>query len=170
MSEAISQLDVAPATSEYDEWDTRWFRTRRTTHRIEFMDWAVDGRPLRQMLAGEDGEPPQEVTALHNPDVPTGFKRQTLRALLAESEPTEHWTTMPDGRVALLYCNVCYDLDCATLTTELVFEQDLVQWVNIGWQVGYEPFELNQDGTNALSFTFERWQYEAVLRTLLASA
>ena len=75
-----------------------------------------------------------------------------------------------DARVGLLFC-MCGDIDCPTLSAEVVASGDVVQWRDIGWQVSYAPF--GSDGTPALDeygvLTFDRAEYDALLASLLDS-
>lgn len=167
MKQHLSVLGTTAAVSGYDVITTRWFRDRTVIHRVEFLDWTVDGTALRELVRWPDGEP-QEVTALQNVETAPDLQRQSVNALLGGPEVAGLWTRMPDGRVPLLFCVACYDLDCQTLTAELMIGPEVVEWREIGWQVGYEPFDIRQQEPSPFTVSFARPQYEAVLRELLA--
>ena len=76
---------------------------------------------------------------------------------------------MPDGRVPLLFCIACYDLDCQTLTTEVSFDSGVIAWRDIGWQVGYEPFDADNQERKPITVAFKRDQYESVITNLVRS-
>lgn len=67
----------------------------------------------------------------------------------------------------LLLCPVDFDLECQTLTAQLVLHEDIVEWCDIGWQVSYEPLDLSEQESPVISLAFDRAQYEEVLRALL---
>ena len=91
-----------------------------------------------------------------------------LRATLGE--PVERdWTIMSDGRVPLLVCGTDFDLNCRALTAELVVSGTTVEWRAIAWQVDYEPLDLEEQEQPVITLTFDRRQYEAVVRPLLTA-
>jgi hypothetical protein len=141
-----------------------WFRGKFVDRRIEYQQWTVEGIRLRELIAASDGDLAGAVTPVQNDWAGPGLAVESLRTLLGE-QPRHDWeTAMPDGRVALLYCPSCFDLGCSTLTARLLMGSDVVEWRDIAWQVQHEPFEL---ADRLLSLSFERHQYESLLRHLL---
>lgn len=167
MERTTVTLDVTEASSEYSIHSVRWFRSRFTPQVVPFLDWAIDGTALREMCRWSDGELPQEVTTLANPAASREFAAQSLRALLGGPEHPEFWTRMADGRVPLLYCICCYDLECRTLTAEVAILDETVEWRDVGWQVGYEPYDRDDQELRTFTLVFERRQYESRLAELL---
>lgn len=153
--------------------------------RLAFLDWTIDGVPLRKTFG--DGEEDTNSTLLYEDADPTD-RLENLRRLREFDtppptfEPRYHrtwfdrlvrlrgtpiapWgTAFSDGRVCLLYC-FCGDLDCPTLSTQVVTHADKVEWREIGWQVTYEPFESNQ--SELVNAVFERKAYETLIDNLL---
>ncbi len=74
-----------------------------------------------------------------------------------------------DGRVALLLC-ACGDLDCPTLSANVVVNDATVEWRDVGWQVSYEPFEAQDVVREQPHMTFERSAYEALVADLLGDS
>jgi hypothetical protein len=98
------QLSVGPATASYNEYP------RENKHQIEFLDFFVDGQPLRELLSVPAGmaKPEQETTALRD-DWPHAAVEQLDR--LMSLIPGD----FSDGRVSLLICPVCGDQACGAL-------------------------------------------------------
>ncbi|MFC9336446.1 hypothetical protein [Arthrobacter sp. NPDC057009] len=119
------QLSAGPAMASYDEYP------REDKHQIEFLDFFVDGQPLRELLSVPDemAKPEQETTALRD-DWPHAAVEQLdrLMALIPGD--------FSDGRVSLLICPVCGDQACGALTMELTTAADTVTWRRFGWQDG----------------------------------
>ncbi|MFE5839600.1 hypothetical protein [Arthrobacter sp. NPDC056493] len=148
------QLSVGPAMASYDEYP------REDKHHIEFLDFFVDGQPLRELLnvPAEMAKPEQETTALRN-DWPHAAVEQLDR--LMSVIPGD----FSDGRVSLLLCPVCGDQACGAMTIDLTTTADTVTWRRFGWQDGItdEPqLWLFEEQT----FTFDRTQYEELLNNL----
>jgi hypothetical protein len=140
--------------ASYDEYP------REDKHQIEFLDFFVDGQPLRELLTvpAEMAKPEQETTALRD-DWPHAAVEQLDR--LMSLIPGD----FSDGRVSLLICPVCGDQACGALTMDLTTTADTVTWRRFGWQDGItdepQPW-LFEDQT----FTFDRAQYERLLKSL----
>ena len=167
MTEAVSTLGVVEDSYVVsDEERVGWFRRRQVDRTVRYLDWTVDGRPLRDHLTYVDSTSPGEVTVLQNDWAASGVGRQLVKALLGKESSSRYDVVMPDGRVALLFCSYCFDLDCATLTAEIVFADDFVEWRDVGWQVGYEPLELSDSEFDPPTFRFDRVQYFAELERL----
>lgn len=165
----LSDLTTTSASSEYSEIRFKWFRGQTTVHRIEFLDWMIDGIPLRALFRGENGELPGEVTTVQNAAVNREFGSHVLRVLAGERLHAECSARMPDGRIPLLLCQVCYDLNCPTLTADVHIGAETVQWCDIGWQVAYEPFDPTEQARPPAAFEFDRAHYEALLADLLST-
>lgn len=133
---------------------------------VQFDDWTVDGRPLRELIPHDRGPVPGQRTFMRHEDIYRPFAVASLAALLGEDSPTENaWVRFDDGRVGVLFCESCGDMDCATLSAAIEFDTETVTWRDIAFQVGYEPFTL--DGQLPVTITFGRPDYEGLLRALL---
>lgn len=126
-----------------------------------FMDYAVDGRPLLQLLSESargsladdlipvlvyDWSPDDEI------DVLLGACRSDL----------------DDGRVPLYTCPECADLGCGAITTVVERDAETVRWRDLGYQTDDEPFDDDYLLTDMGPFEFDRVEYEAVLATFRA--
>lgn len=89
-----------------------WY-PREDKHQIEFLDFFVDGQPLRELLSvpAEMAKPEQETTALRD-YWPHAAVEQLDR--LMSLIPGD----FSDGRVSLLICPVCGDQACADHETD----------------------------------------------------
>jgi hypothetical protein len=155
-------LGTTPASTSWTEV-SGVVRQREQQHDIEYLDFTIDGTPLRTLVTQlpETPRPVEEMTRLWD-DCPDEAVEQ-LRRLLGE-EPGDY----EDGRVALLVCNVCGDLGCRALSASLVATEEWVEWRDLGWQVDYEPFDGAQAGfTPALTFRFDLSDYTSTLRELM---
>lgn len=164
-----------------------WLRKGGAT--IEFLDWEIDRVSLRArydadeemtLLQDEEWLRPhraESITRLKGElaDPPTyvpEFRQSPLEMRLGRKGiPVARFgAAFDDARVGLLFC-VCGDIDCPTLSTEVVVSGDVVQWRDIGWQVSYEPF--GSDRTAQLDkygqATFARAEYDALMTSLLDS-
>lgn len=115
-------LSVVPANVEYEG----------LADPSQFMDFAIDRRLLRETLrGGTDLAAVEQETTLLRADWPHSAIEQIDRLTLAA--PGE----FKDGRVALLLCPVCGDVDCGTVSTRVSIKADTVIWEDFGWQDGY---------------------------------
>jgi hypothetical protein len=163
----ISVLGTAPdvVVENVDE-KVGWFRRKFVPREFPYLEWTVDGVPLRQVVAWPTGEVAGEVTPIQNEYAMREYEADYLRAILGE--PVERdWTIMSDGRVPLLVCSIDFDLNCRALTAELVFDGNSVEWRDIAWQVDYEPLDLGEQEQPVITLAFDRRQYDAVVRPLL---
>lgn len=167
----MNVLGTVPAAWTQVWHETRWFRTRSETQTVRYLDWTIDGRPLRDYFPDDAGEAGPETTSLVASPVQgtTNLGMSNLHHLLGTRATAAGWDTFDDGRIALLFCPTCADLDCATLSCELVITPSTVEWRDVGWQVGYLPF-LDPEATatqTPKAFTFERQPYESLLSRIL---
>ena len=151
----------------YHDERVGWFRHKSVEHTITYLDWTIDGRPLRELVRYVDGSVPREVSVLQNDWSALGVGRSLLNSLLGLPARGGFDVAMPDGRIALLFCPTCFDLCCATLTTEVEISDSYVEWRDIAWQVGYDPLDLTDSEFDPPTLTFDRAQYEAELNRLL---
>lgn len=154
MGSGNRRLSVGTATAVHDDY------SRDDRHQIEFLDFFVDGRPLRELLRVPDemAQPEQETTALRD-DWPQAALEQLDRLLSSMS------ADFSDGRLSLLMCPVCGDQACGSLTMELTQTSDTVSWKRFGWQQSFTneaQLWLFEDQT----FTFDRAEYEHLLQDL----
>ncbi|CAN5270826.1 hypothetical protein BH09ACT10_BH09ACT10_18240 [soil metagenome] len=168
MDETISTIGVVEDSYVVsDEERAGWFRRRQVDRTITYLDWAINGLPLREHLKYVDGSSPGEVTVLQNDWAAPGVGRQLIETLLGKESSSNYDVAMPDRRVAVLFCAYCFDLDCATVTAVIVFSNDVVEWRDVGWQVSYESLDLSDGEFDPPTFRFDRAQYVAELERLL---
>ncbi len=164
MSAEIARLGTVASSVDLQEHRTKWFRSEITTRTIKFLDWTIDGRPLREIVRYQDGLP-SDTTGMRG-DWPAEYTRQSLAVLLDVSAGGPE-VRMDDGRIALLYCLACGDLGCGALTAQVVTGPETVEWRDIGWQNDYEPFDPSGQDLPIFTVTFNRAQYEATIGALL---
>ena len=170
MAGLISSLGTAPATVSVPVAEKGgWFRQKLVPRAFTYVEWTIDGVPLREVMAWPDGSVAPEVTPMQNGYAESEYEADYLRAILGEPISREG-TVMPDGRVPLLVCHVDFDLNCRALTAELVRSDDRVEWRNIGWQAAYEPLDLTEQEMPVTTLVFDRQLYDDVVRPLLAAA
>lgn len=120
------------------------------------LDWTVNSKPLRTLLGWKI--PPKHSTCMV-----TGWD---LNAALAglDGLRVEGAGGFPDGRVAVLVCEECGDLECGALSVRVKRQAGVVGWSDFGWQVpsedGFGPLE------EPLSFEFAADEYDALLDSL----
>ncbi|GAB12926.1 hypothetical protein ARGLB_029_00020 [Arthrobacter globiformis NBRC 12137] len=156
MENGLYRLTAAPSASSWveskgDQQDER---------PIPFLDFLVDDRPMRDLLdVPEDWEQPlYETTALRDdwrPKAVVDYLDRLLGVLPGDYE---------DGRVSLLICVVCGDLWCGAVSVELALSPQTVTWQKIGWQG--DPEDVEPETLTEQSFTFDRDEYEQLLRGL----
>lgn len=148
---------------------------------MPFLDFVVDGKSLGHRLGGEVtaltvDQPDfrtENLLRLDGADVPLPtfepqFRRSRIDRLLGRrGAPVAcHESAFGDGRICLYYCR-CGDIDCGVLSTRLEVGETTVTWHDVGWQVGYEPFDEEKDAL--ATFVFDRSAYEQLLRDLLGA-
>ena len=160
----VSRLGTAPASTSYDQElvlprPHLFARRPRITSEVvvEFQDWTIDGVPLTSMLGEQQVA---EFTRLSHGSAEDAVP--ALRRLTGEL-PGD----LRDGRVTLLTCPECRSLECDPLTCELVIDDDVVRWLDLGWQEDVSG-EVELIGGKR-SFVFDREQYFSVLWPLLES-
>lgn len=121
-----------------------------------FLDWTVNGDLLRGMLGW--ATPPSDSTAM--------VSGWSLDAALSWLESLRHQGggEFPDGRAAVLVCEVCGDLECGALSVRVTRGADTVRWSDFGWQVP------RSDGFDSLgvplSLEFAVEAYDGLLTSL----
>lgn len=154
---------------------------------VTFLDWVIDGTSLRDrfdaatemtLLQDEKWMRPHRTESIARlrgevtgpPAYRPQFRRTTLDRLLGrQGTPVARFgAAFDDGRVGLLFC-VCGDIDCPILSAEVVVAGGVVQWRDIGWQVGHAPFggEGPAEQDEGVCATFELREYESLMRSLL---
>jgi hypothetical protein len=162
-----AELGVVRATVENVTIEHKYFRRVETRTAIAFDDWTIDGLPLREFFAGLGNKPPLERTFMTDDRADASFAAESLRALIDEdTRGSDPWVRFSDGRVGLLFCPACGDMDCSTLSAQILVDDQQVVWRDIAYQVGYQPFSL--DEMTPMTLTFERDKYEALIRRLLS--
>ncbi|MFZ1409914.1 MAG: hypothetical protein WAS07_00480 [Micropruina sp.] len=123
-----------------------------------FLDWTVNGEALRTKLGWAN--PPDDSTNLVS-----GWDLETALEWLdglARSSAGE----FPDGRAAILICQLCGDLECGALSTRVTRDEGTVSWSDFGWQTprvpGFVPLEVS------LSYAFAEAEYDGLLASLKA--
>jgi hypothetical protein len=138
----------------------QWLFFRRETERVRtFLDFAIDGVPLRELSLAWD------------PSVDT----ERFSTKLTEDDPHEAVDEIdallgrmgldPDEYQALLFLPGSQNTTTDGLAAQLSFEADRVVWGNFAWGDAspWLDFDASQRIENAPMFTFDRLQYEAVL-------
>lgn len=129
-------------------------RAETSDHR--FLDWTVNGGLLRTMLGWEN--PPGDCTCMVSGwDLDAGLS-------WLESLRLEGAGGFPDGRAAVLVCQVCGDLECGALSVHVTRRAATVRWSGFGWQVpreaGFRPLDV------PLGFEFASDDYDGLLTSL----
>lgn len=121
-----------------------------------FLDWTVNGQPLRFMLGWENA--PSDTTCMV-----TGWDLDAGLAWL-ESLGSAGAGDFPDGRAAVLVCQECGDLECGALSVSITREAATVRWSDFGWQVpheeGFQPLDV------PLRLEFVANDYDGLLTSL----
>ena len=148
----VNELSLEPSETTYRNLDGNRLMTRS----VPFLDYVVDGTPLRVMLrdAGYDND---SVTGLCRSW--PGSAEQTAAALLRGGSDRE-------AGIDILVCAVCGDRDCGALVADVFLGTETVTWA--AWRFadssGMEPIQALP------RFTFDRIRYEELLRTAPAAA
>lgn len=160
--------------AESECWDLKWrgffrFRPELVARApLRFLDWTIDGQPLRDRLAFANGRACENITFLTEGSYGDPFAIESLRALLLENESGfDPWVQFTDGRAGLLFCPQCGDLECGAVSADVRFTRDAVEWRDIAYQSGV----TEDTGTSEIpvfSLRFDRAQYETTVRGLLA--
>lgn len=98
----ISVLGTAPdvVVENVDE-KVGWFRRTFVPREFPYLEWTVDGVPLRQIVAWPAGGVASEVTPIQNEYAMREYEANCLRAILGE--PVERDWTKSCPTVAFLY-------------------------------------------------------------------
>ena len=162
-SARINVLGTVPASTSCS--DGGGFGQRTQQRALTFLDFDIDGVPLRQLATGRIDAPHgvQEMTRLcEKPPWPDDACRGLLRLLQWDAPDFD------DGRVALLVCPIDADLGCRALTALVAWNKDTVEWRDLGWQVSYEPFLNREDAFHpTLTYRFDGSAYVELLEGLL---
>ena len=147
--------------------DIRGWRNRKRRTPVNFLDWTINGVALRSHLRLHGGSVADERTQMVRGTEGHPYPVESLRALLDGYQPNdEAWVRFADGRTAILYCSQCGDLNCATISARIDFENTKVRWSSVAYQTGlsekpdFEEFE-------PVTFTFARRAYETTIREQL---
>lgn len=134
---------------------------------VRFLDWTIDGEPLRNRLGFDDGRPCRDITFLVEGSEGDRYAVESLKALLGESNSGfDPWVQYTDGRAGLLFCPQCGGLDCGAVSAEVVVGDDVVEWKTVAYQDGITGDVLLDSGPS-FSLVFDRGMYEFFLRALL---
>ena len=158
------------ATEDVAVTFTGWIQIRPEETRIpvEFLDWTIDGLPLRSMLTFSSGQFLDERTRMVKGWEGEPWAASSLRALLdgyVDSGPGR--VNYDSGRTAILFCSQCSDLSCPAITTRIEHDESTVRWSDIGYETDWS--ETPEFETfDRITLTFEKEEYEATIRALLA--
>jgi hypothetical protein len=138
---------------------------------LRFIDWTVDGQPLRDRLVLLDGTPCNDITPVLEDEGADPFATAYLKALLGEVGVTSRpgrdpWVRYSDGRAALLFCPQCFGLDCGSVSAEIVVTESTVEWREVAYQDGMTESIVVAE-VPSFSLIFDRSAYEATLRALV---
>ncbi|OZD55717.1 hypothetical protein CH252_07695 [Rhodococcus sp. 06-1477-1B] len=135
---------------------------------LMFLEWTIDGRPLRDSLVFSNGRTCEDITFLTEGARADELAIGSLRVLLGEhAADVESRVRYDDGRVGLLFCPGCGGLDCGGVSAEIRATDTTVEWRNVGYQDSWHPFDPKQD-VSVFTLRFDRSQYETTVRGLLA--
>lgn len=158
--------------AQREQWETAWrgfLRPRAemvAVPPVRFLDWTIDGRPLRDRLTSSDGRACEDITLLSDHSVGDHSAIESLRALLSEDTPGMNSSVrFSDGRAALLFCPTCGGLDCGAVTAEVRVSAITVEWRDVAYQDGSTGDVLPD--APAFTLRFNRMQYETTVRALL---
>ena len=160
-----SKLGVVTVAAENVTEEFRLIRRVEVRTPVEFVDWVVDDIPLRELLPHNPERPLGERTFMTSEPGYGSLAVASLHTLLGEGEE-DSGVTFSDGRVGLLFCESCGDINCPSWSANLEITADTVVWREIGSQIDYEPF-VRGDGPLP-TFTFDRIEYDTLIRALLA--
>jgi hypothetical protein len=141
---------------------------------LRFLDWTIDGQPLRDRMAFPDGTVCREITFLTEGSEGDRYAIESLRVLLGEREAgADPWVRYSDGRAGVLFCEQCGGLDCGAVTAEVVVGDSHVEWRDIAYQnvpelLGDVSEMLGTDEVPAFTLRFDRRSYESTVADLLA--
>lgn len=151
------------------EWSSTggWWRKKTITTQRSIVDWSVDGVALRDLVARREGNPGSLPTE-HPPLVEEwpwpSIAVRNLGELLGEMS-----SALDGGRVPLLFCPLCADLGCATLTAEVVVGAGVVEWRDLGWETNWQRLETTESHLEpSLTLRFDLDAYMDLLRDRLA--
>ncbi|BFM23794.1 hypothetical protein [Microbacterium sp. che218] len=158
--------------AERERWETAWRGFLRPRAEIvavapvRFLDWTIDGRPLRDRLTSSDGRACEDITLLADHSSGDQYAIESLRALLSEDTPgMDSSLRFSDGRTGLLFCPTCGGLDCGAVTAEVRVTESTVEWRDVAYQDGSTGDVLPD--APAFTLRFDRVQYETTVRALL---
>lgn len=159
--------------AESECWDLKWrgfFRLRPelvARAPLRFLDWTIDGPPLRDRLAFANGRACENITFLTEGSYGDPFAIESLRALLGENTSgMDPWVQYDDGRAGVLFCLGCGGLDCGAVSTDVQVMETTVEWRNVTYQDGLTG-EVGGPDAPAFTLRFDRTQYETTVRALL---
>lgn len=171
-ADPLAMLGVESAECE------RWETVRRGLFRLRFedvavaplrfLDWTIDGRPLRDRLTLSNGRRCEDITFLSEASCADELAIASLRVLLGEDAgEMDSAVRYEDGRVGLLFCPSCGGLDCGGVSADVRVMGTTIEWRSVGYQDSWHPFEQEQD-VPVFTLRFDRSQYETTVRALLA--
>ncbi|WP_424711542.1 hypothetical protein [Microbacterium sp. SLBN-111] len=160
--------------AEDPQWDVkirglfRWRFEATAREPLKFIDWTIDGQPLRDRMTFSNGRTCEDITFLIEGSRADGLAAASLRVLLGEdASDMDRWVRYDDGRVGLLFCRGCGGLDCGGVSTDVRVLDTTVEWRSVGYQDANHPFDTEQE-VPVFTLRFDRAQYETTVRTLLA--
>lgn len=123
-----------------------------------FLDVIIDGRPLRTMIANAE----EQVSPFADTWVPSAVRDAAAALLARRPDPR-----LEPGRVALLVCRECGDIDCGAVTARVTASDEHVTWTDFRWDGASEtePEDLLRELDPG--FTFDRDAYERTIREAL---
>ncbi|MDQ1076806.1 MULTISPECIES: hypothetical protein [Microbacterium] len=143
-------------------------RVRQAGASVEFLDWTIDGRRLRSLLRLPSGRVPDERTRMLAGEEGHPWASASLLALLEDQHETRDSRVRYDtGRTAVLYCPQCQDLGCPAVTAHIEFDESTVRWRQLGYETKFSESPTFET-FDRIDLTFDRVQYEATIRQLLA--
>lgn len=166
--------------ADREQWETKWrgFLGLRPQFvqrpPLRYLDWTIDGVPLRDRLAFSNGTECTDITFMTEGSEGDPCILESLRALLLENDSgLDPWVQFTDGRAGIYFCPQCGDLLCGAVSAEVRYTDTTVEWRDVAYQGGVITEDGMTEGINteevpAFSLTFDRTQYEDTVRALLA--
>jgi hypothetical protein len=118
----------------------------------DYLDFVIDGEALSEKIQGDF------VSCLAWSDKED---TEVVRRLLLEYK-----TDFPDNRQSLYVCAECGDLGCGAVSAVIEETGDKIVWRDFGYQNDYEETIHFDNYTKVKSFTFDKVEYEKVIKTL----
>lgn len=148
--------------------DTRLFKigAHKDFEEHSITDFTADGDALLDVMRQHDPDAPELTTGLQD-DFDSKYKIAYLQRLLGGTPDLD------SGRVALYVCPFDGDLQCAAIGCRIELGDDTVRWYDFAWDGNIPDDEAEADDPDAKiegleTYTFDRTQYETIIKNMLS--